>query len=113
MADAFGLFGIILAPPLSAVCQIVWKQLISHRAASGAGVQVSDLKERQAQVWEAINAMDEAPLPLLTSSMESLTRLIEKAEPVLQAGLVAEPSGRFASVQAANPNAEPPTPAKP
>lgn len=113
MADAFGLFGIILAPPLSAVCQIVWKQLISHRAASGAGVQVSDLKERQAQVWEAINAMDEAPLPLLTSSMESLTRLIEKAEPVLQAGLVAEPSGPFASVQAASPNAEPPTPTKP
>lgn len=113
MADAFGLFGIILAPPLSAVCQIVWKQLISHRAASGAGVQISDLKERQAQVWEAINAMDEAPLPLLTSSMESLTRLIEKAEPVLQAGLVAEPSGPFASLQAASPNAEPPTPTKP
>lgn len=113
MADAFGLFGIILAPPLSAVCQIVWKQLISHRATSGAGVQISDLKERQAQVWEAINAMDEAPLPLLTSSMESLTRLIEKAEPVLQTGLVAEPSGPFASLQTASPNAEPPTPTKP
>lgn len=113
MADAFGLFGIILAPPLSAVCQIVWKQLISHRTASGAGVQISDLKERQAQVWEAINAMDEAPLPLLTSSMESLTRLIEKAEPVLQTGLVAEPSGPFSSLQTASPNAEPPTPTKP
>ena len=113
MADAFGLFGIILAPPLSAVCQIIWKQLVSHRAASGAGVQVSDLKERQARVWEAINAMDEAPLPLLTSSMESLTRLIEKAEPVLQAGLAAEPSGPFASLQTASPNAEPPTPKKP
>jgi hypothetical protein len=37
--------------------------------------------------------MDEPPVPLLTSSMERLTRLIEKAEPILQAGLPAEPSG--------------------
>jgi putative permease len=113
MADAFGLLGIILAPPLSAVCQILWKQLVSQRAASGAGAQVSDLKDRQERIWEAINAMDEPPLPLLTSSMESLTRLIEKAEPILQVGLVVEPSGPFAPVQAASPNAEPPTPAKP
>lgn len=113
MADAFGLLGIILAPPLSAVCQILWKQLISHRIVSGAGAQISDLKDRQVRVWEAINEMDEPPMPLLTSSMESLTRLIEKAEPILQAGLVVEPSGPFDSVQAISPDAEPPTPAKP
>ena len=113
MADAFGLLGIILAPPLSAVCQILWKQLVSHRAVSGAGAQISDLKDRQARVWEAINEMDEPPLPLLTSSMESLTRLIEKAEPILQAGLVVEPSGPFAPVQTVSPNTESPTPTKP
>lgn len=113
MADAFGLLGIILAPPLSAVCQILWNQLVSHREASGAGAQVSDLKDRQARIWDAINAMDEAPLPLLTSSMESLTRLIEKAEPILQAGLVVEPTGPFAPVQVASPNAEPPAQPKP
>jgi hypothetical protein len=33
--------------------------------------------------------MDEPPLVLVTSSMERLTHLIEKAEPVLQAGLPA------------------------
>lgn len=109
LADAFGLPGIILAPPLSAVCQIVWNQLVSHREVSGAGAQVSDLKDRQARIWDAIHAMDEPPLPLLTSSMESLTRLLEKAEPILQAGLVVEPTGPFASVQAASPKAEPPT----
>ncbi len=42
--------------------------------------------------------MDEPPPPLVTSSMERLTHLIEKAEPILQAdlpaaGLSAEPSG--------------------
>lgn len=89
LADAFGLVGIIIAPPLSVVCQILWSRLVSHRAASGAAAQVSDLKERQERVWETINAMDEPPLALVSSSLERLTHLIEKAEPVLQAGLPA------------------------
>ncbi len=92
LADALGLIGIIVAPPLSAICQILWSNLVSHRAILGAAVQISDLKERQARVGAAIKAMDEPPLPLVTSSMERLTRLIEKAEPILQAGLPAEPS---------------------
>ena len=98
LADAFGLVGIIVAPPLSAVCQILWSLLVSHHLASGAATQVLDLKERQERVWANIRAMDEPPLPLVTSSMERLTQLIEKAEPILQAGLPtaalpAEPSG--------------------
>jgi predicted PurR-regulated permease PerM len=92
LADAFGLLGILLAPPLSAVCQILWNLLFSHRLASGAAAQVSDLKERQARLWDTIRAMDEPPLPLVTSSMERLTRLIEKAEPILQTGQTATPS---------------------
>jgi predicted PurR-regulated permease PerM len=92
LADAFGLLGIIVAPPLSAVSQILWSLLVSHRLASGAAAQVSDLKERQERVWATIRAMDETPLPLVTSSMERLTHLIMKAEPILQAALPAEPS---------------------
>jgi predicted PurR-regulated permease PerM len=46
LADAFGFIGIIVAPPLSVVCQILWNRLVSHRAVVGAAVQVSDLKER-------------------------------------------------------------------
>jgi predicted PurR-regulated permease PerM len=92
MADAFGLVGIIIAPPLSVVCQILWSRLVSRRAVSGAAAQVSDLKERQALVWDAIKAMDGPPVPLVTSSMERLNLLIEKAEPILQAGVPAEPS---------------------
>lgn len=92
MADAFGLLGILIAPPLSAVCQILWNLLVSHRMASGAAVQVSDLKERQARVWDNIKAMDEPPLAMVTNSMERLTKLIEKAEPILQATLSAKPS---------------------
>jgi predicted PurR-regulated permease PerM len=97
MGDAFGLVGIIIAPPLSVVCQILWSRLVSRRAVSGAAAQVSDLKERQALLWDAIKAMDGPPLPLVTSSMERLNLLIEKAEPILQAGVPAEPSELFRS----------------
>lgn len=97
MADAFGFVGIIVAPVLSIVCQILWSRLVSHRLVSGAADQVSDLVERQEIVWATIRAMDEPPLPLLTSSMERLTRLIAKAEPVLEAALPAEPAERLRS----------------
>lgn len=106
LADALGLIGIIVAPPLSAACQILWGHLVSHRAVLGTAAQVSDLKERQAGVWAVIKAMDEPPVPLVTSSMERLTRLIEQAEPVLQvedplqrAALPAEPAEPFPSPQ--------------
>ena len=93
MADAFGLIGLIIAPPLSVVCQILWSRLVSRRAVAGAAAQVSDLKERQERLREVIKTMDGPPLALVTSSMERLTRLIEKAEPVLQENLPVEPSG--------------------
>ncbi len=85
LADAYGLLGIIIAPPLSAACQILWGHLISHRAAAGPRDRITDLKARQAQLWTTIQAMNEAPPPLVTSSMERLANLIEEAEPVLEA----------------------------
>jgi len=85
LADTFGFIGLILAPPLSVVCQILWSHLVSNRAVAVAATQVSDLKERQAHMWESINSMDEQPPVLVTSTMERLTRLIEKAEPILVA----------------------------
>lgn len=83
LADAYGLPGILFAPPLSAACHILWSRLVIHRAFSAEALQVSDLKERQAQVWRVIAAMDESPPPLVANSMERLAALLEKAEPVL------------------------------
>ena len=108
MADAFGLLGILVAPPLSAVCQIMWNRLVSRPAVSGAATQVSDLKERQARAWVTIKAMDEPPPALVTSSMERLTNLIEKAEPILPAALPAEPSASFLSPQPVSAEGGPP-----
>ncbi len=108
LADAFGLLGIIVAPPVSVVCQILWNSLVTDRAVPGAAAQVSDLKERQALVWAAIKVLDEPPLPLVTSSMERLTQLIEKAEPVL-----AERSEPFHSPQLITVGDGPPVPTNP
>jgi hypothetical protein len=92
MGEALGLVGLIIAPPLSVICQILWNRLISHRSVSGAAAKISDLKERQARIWDIIKSMGEPSLPLLTSSMERLSLLIEKADPILKVALPAEPS---------------------
>ena len=91
LADAFGLLGIILAPPLSVVCQIIWHLLVSDRSTPDAAVQVSDLKERHARLRLTIEEMEEPPPPLVLSGMERLAGLLEKAEPVLQNKLPPEP----------------------
>jgi putative permease len=95
LADAFGLLGIIVAPPLSVVCQILWNLLINDRLAPEAAVQVSDLRERQSRLRLAIEEMEGPPPPLVVSSMERLAGLLEKAEPVLQAALPHEPPSLF------------------
>jgi predicted PurR-regulated permease PerM len=83
MADAFGLLGVIAAPPLSVICQILWKFLVTDRLATEIGVQLHDLRERQVQLQAAIREMESSPPPLVASSMERLTDLIEKSEPIL------------------------------
>jgi hypothetical protein len=95
LADAFGLLGIILAPPLSVACQILWNLLASDRLAPDAALQVSDFKERQARLRLAIEEMEGPPPPLVLSSMERLAGLLEKAEPILQTALPHEPSSLF------------------
>jgi predicted PurR-regulated permease PerM len=103
MADAFGLLGIIAAPPISVVCQVLWKLLVTDRAAEGPAIPVSDLKERQARLQDAIDQMDEIPPPLVLSSMERLAGLLEKAEPVLQAAIPAEQLNAFHPSQPVTP----------
>jgi putative permease len=108
LADAFGLLGIILAPPLSVVCQILWNLLASDRLAPDPAVQVSDLKERQARLHLAIEEMEGPPPQLVLSSMVRLASLLEKAEPILQTALPDEPSNMFHPSQPlTNENAAP------
>ena len=95
MANAFGLLGIIVAPPLSVVCKILWNLLVSDRLVPDTAVQVSDLKERQERLRLVIEEMEGPPPPLVVSSMERLADLLAKAEPILQAALPPEAPNLF------------------
>jgi putative permease len=96
MADAFGLLGIIVAPPISVIIQVIWRLLVSDRIAADTEpvVQVSDLRERQVQLQAAIENIPGSPPPVVVSSMERLTGLLEKAEPLLQKEYPTEPHTR-------------------
>ncbi|MBF0224406.1 MAG: AI-2E family transporter [Desulfobacterales bacterium] len=89
MADEYGMVGIIIAPPLSVICQILWWNLVVSRAVSESETNISDIKERQLRLLDTIKTMDEPHLALVISSMERLNILIEKAEPILQTVLPA------------------------
>lgn len=91
MADAFGLLGIVAAPPLSIICQTLWRFLVAERIAVDTGSQVVDLKERHAQLQTAIDDLPGTPPPLVASSMQRLTDLLEKAEPILNGKQREEP----------------------
>jgi putative permease len=95
MADAFGVLGIIVAPPLSVACQTIWSLLMNKRIAPDTSVQVSDLKERQARLYATMSEMEKPPLPLIVSSMERLADLLEKAEPILEETVPAGPADLF------------------
>jgi predicted PurR-regulated permease PerM len=84
MADAFGLLGILVAPPISVIVHSLWRLLVSDRVTTDTVFQVSDLKERRAKLLLAIDSMPGPPPPLVVSSMERLNGLLEKAEPLLQ-----------------------------
>lgn len=83
MADAFGLLGIIVAPPLSVVCQTLWRFLVTDRMATNIESRLVDLRERRERLQTTIDSMHGPPPPLVVSSMERISDLIEKAQPIL------------------------------
>lgn len=92
LADALGFVGIIVAPPLSAVCQILWNRLVGQQEVAGASSTIAELKDRQIKVGEIIAVMDEPPLELVGGSIDRLTALIDEADRILKTRkLPAEP----------------------
>lgn len=83
LADAFGLLGMIAAPPLAATIQILWNIWVAERTSAGTVSQVVTLKERRAHLAAQIAAIDQPP-PILSSSLERLNTLIDRSEPVLR-----------------------------
>jgi predicted PurR-regulated permease PerM len=91
MADVFGLLGIVAAPPLSIICQSLWRLLVSERS-TDTGSQVIDLRGRYSRLQTTIDEMAGVTPPLVLSSMERLNELIEKAEPILDIKQQEEPA---------------------
>jgi predicted PurR-regulated permease PerM len=91
LANDYGLPGILVAPPISVVCQILWDRLFIHPVVHGEAIQISDLQDRQARVWETLREMDAPPMALVTSSMDRLTKLIDRVEPVVSARVIVDP----------------------
>lgn len=91
MANAFGLLGIIAAPPLAIICQSLWRLLVGERT-TDTGSQVVDLRGRYTRLQEAIDEMSGGTPQLVVSSMERLKELIEKAEPILDVKQQEEPA---------------------
>jgi predicted PurR-regulated permease PerM len=91
MANAFGLLGIVAAPPVAIICQSLWRLLVRERV-TDTGSQVIDLRGRYARLQTAIAEMSGAPPPLVVSSMERLNGLIDKAEPILDVKQQEEPA---------------------
>jgi predicted PurR-regulated permease PerM len=91
MADAYGLLGVIVAPPIAVIIHTLWRLLVSDRVTPDTVIQVSDLRERQVKLREAIENMPGPPPPLVVSSMERLSGLLDQAEPILQTAIPEEP----------------------
>jgi putative permease len=99
LADVFGVVGVIIAPIISVVLQILWSRLVTHRRIPGATAQISDLKERQKHVREKVESMLEPHLPLVISSIERLDNLILQAEPILISTLSRLPSEKVINLR--------------
>jgi putative heme transporter len=91
MADVFGLLGIVAAPPVSIICQSLWRMLVAERS-TDTGSQVIDLRGRYSRLQTTIDEMAGTAPPLVLSSMERLNELIERAEPILDITQQEEPA---------------------
>jgi len=91
LADTLGIVGIIVAPPISAICLIFWNRLVIDRVAAGAATDLSDRKEQLAKITKTIYAVEKPHPPMITNSMERISSLITAAETVLSGKRQAEP----------------------
>jgi putative permease len=87
MADAMGVFGLLLAPPLAAAIQIFYDQLSAAPQVSTVTQtlpQIGQLRERLAAARALLDEMGEEALPETASMVARLEELIDDANKALQ-----------------------------
>lgn len=102
LAEALGLIGLVLGPPLAAAAQIIGREWLRHRNASLVGghrPRSADFEGRLAALREALPGLD-APAPELLNLTERLARLLRDAGQLLDG---ANPPATPASPPATQP----------
>lgn len=90
LGDALGLAGVIIAPPLAAVAQMVGRRVVQESAPVFAtnedlesARRIADLDDRVSAVKEMVEVMEEKPSPQTTSMLTRLANLIGEANQVI------------------------------
>jgi len=90
MAQAYGLIGVLLAPPLAAAIQTVFSSLT--RAApiinqQDLAEQVKSLRERMSDLQEQVTVKEgEAPSPEVVNLLGRLNNIMEQADQFFEVG---------------------------
>lgn len=93
MADAFGIAGLIVAPPLAVAIQIFFNAFFNHRYGghrygghlhgglkSNSSLDIADLEARVAEMQTLLAQRDQPPSPEVTNLMARLDRLVERVQ---------------------------------
>jgi putative permease len=78
MSSAAGLIGLLAAPPLAAIIQILLEQLLPPAGERTAVAEIS-LRERLTAARAVLASMPEPAAPEVTSVLDRLSQLVEKA----------------------------------
>jgi putative permease len=88
--DALGLVGVIIAPPVAAVTQMVARRVIQNTSTVTnqnpeieSARQIAKLDERISSVQRMVDQMEEKPPVQTTSMLERLNRLIQEANGIV------------------------------
>jgi putative permease len=88
LVEPFGLLGFIVAPPLAAAIELIFRYSLQMRSAPAAtnetGQQITELHARLDSIHEIISKREEAPQPQVTSLLTRLEDLLQRANQVVE-----------------------------
>lgn len=92
LSDAFGLAGVIIAPPLAAITQMVVRRIMQETTPVAAPVgeeiesarKIAKLDERVEAVRVMVDQMPEKPAPQTANMLDRLNALIDKANQMIE-----------------------------
>lgn len=88
MAEVFGLFGLILAPLVSATIQIMWREVITpmlgKREENKTVPEMDELNARLSRLREELDSPQKTPRPELINLHSRLEELITRAQGILE-----------------------------